>query len=151
MWCPCERHIHTYILCSVNWSWNPVWCIYMYHLFTGTLYHYSYWMIIYWKWYPFWTPIITALPLLMKLIFIILKHSVFLVIYLCTENTVMFLCKYMLISPCSVLRIYSWACTKSCFFKNIIFKIWKSSLLCWVIKWMICLNVCGQSTLNYIS
>lgn len=36
-------------------------------------------------------------------------------------------------------------------FKNIIFNIWKSSVCCWVVKWMICQNVCGQSTLNYSS
>ena len=108
MWCPCEWHVHTYIHCSVSWSWSPVWFIHL------SLTHI--WMIIYWTCYPFWTPIITKLPLLMKLIFIISKHSLFLVIYLCTWNTVMFLWKYMLISPCSVLKIYSWACMKSCFF-----------------------------------
>ena len=149
MWCPCERWIHTYIHCSVSWS--PIWCIYVSLVHWYTLLLTRIWMITYWTWYPFWTPIITTLPLLMKLIFIILKHSVFILIYLCAQNTVMFLCKYMLISPCLVLRIYSWACTKSCFFKNITFNVWNSSLCCWVVKWMIRQNVCGQSTLNYSS
>lgn len=129
-----------------------MWCVYVSLVHWCALSLTYIWMIIYWTWFPFWTPIITALPLLlMKLIFIILKHPVFVLIYLCTSYTVMFLCKYMLISPCSVLRTYSWACTESYFFKNIIFNIWKSSVCCWVVKWMICRNVCGQSTLNYSS
>jgi len=38
MWCPRERRIHTYIHCSVSWSWSPVWYIYV-SPFTDTLYH----------------------------------------------------------------------------------------------------------------
>ena len=40
MWCPCERHIHTYIHCSVSWS--SVWCIYvlLLHWYTLSLYPY---------------------------------------------------------------------------------------------------------------
>lgn len=79
-----------------------------------------------------------------KLMFIILKHSVLILTYLCTQNTAMFLCKYMLISPFLVLRIYSWACTKSCFFKNIVFHIWKSSHLFaagWSSGWYVRMSV----------
>lgn len=151
MWCPRERRIHTYIHCSVSWSWSPVWCIYVslvhWYALSLTLYLYDH---------------------LLDMVFILNTHHnrtsftndinicnfetfCVLLIYLCTWNTVMFLLIYMLISPCLVLKIYSWACTKSCFFKNIIFNIWKSSLCCWVVKWMICQNVCGQSTLNYSS
>lgn len=88
MGCPRERRTHTYIHYSVSWS--PVWCIYvsLVHWYTLSLTRIG--MIIYWTWYPFWTPIITALPLLIKLIFIIFKHSVFIFIYSCTQNTNVF-------------------------------------------------------------